>query len=124
MDTVRAPESIKYGQRLLPILVDEIALSDPDRVFVSFPSTDGTDTKYQDVNFASLARAINRCSWWLEENIGRSESFETLSYMGPQDLRLIVLVFAAIKIGHKVSYTSDKRCQSSGHESYSSACRV
>ena len=91
-----------YGQRLLPTLVDEIASEDPDRAIVSLPVGRNPSDGYEDVNFASLARAINRCSWWLEKNLGKSSSFKTLFYIGPQDLRLVILAFAAIKTGHKV----------------------
>ena len=89
--------------RPLPSLVDSIALDDPNRTIVSFPAIAAGGIEYLDVNFAAFARAINRSSWWLEENIGRSDSFKTLSYVGPSDLRLIILVFAAVKTGHKVS---------------------
>lgn len=95
---------MKYGRRLLPPLVDEIAASDPGRVLVSHPTTsDG----YRDVTFPEFARAVNRCSWLLKDKLGSSNSFKTLFYLGPQDLRLLILVLAAVKTGHKVclSYT-------------------
>ena len=93
-------DSSNHGKRLLPSLIDEIAKSDPKRVFVSFLTDRSEDI--QDVDFSAFARAVSRCAWWLETSIGRGKDFETLSYIGPPDLRIAILVFAAIKAGYKV----------------------
>ena len=90
------------GQRLLPSLVDEIALEDPNRVCISYTSLSGPKDGYHDVTFKTLAGAINKCAWWLDEYLGPVDSFETLTYVGPRDLRAMILMFAAIKTGYKV----------------------
>ena len=95
-----------YGQRLLPTLIDDTASNDPQRVLISFPEQSVGDARYRDVDFATFARAINRCSEWLANNVGNSDCFRQLAYAGPQDLRLSILVFAAIKTGNKVSRDS------------------
>ena len=90
-----------YGQRLLPSLIDEIAHQDPERPYVSIPRTTNPQDGYRDISFSSFARSINRCSWWIEEQIGRGWNFETIAYMGPQDLIYAILVLSSIKTGYK-----------------------
>ena len=90
-----------FGQRILPSLIDEIAEKDPKRPYVSIPRTSNPQDGYRDISFLSFARSINRCSRWIEEQIGRGEKFETLAYMGPQDLMYAILVISSIKTGYK-----------------------
>ena len=94
---------VKAGKRLLPVLIDEIAASDPERVFASIPQTNDPSAGFRDVNFTHLSNAIDRCSWWVKEQLGCSTSFETVAYIGPLDLLYHILAFACVKTGHKVS---------------------
>ena len=91
-----------YGRRLLPSLVDEIAAECPDRPFASIPNTIKPEDGFQNINFGALARAINRCSWWIEALVGKGNGFPTIAYMGPQDVLYLILVLACIKTGYKV----------------------
>ena len=50
-----------------------------------------------------VSQAVNKCAYWLEDLIGRSTVFETLSYMGLPDLRYAIVFLAAVKCGYKVS---------------------
>ena len=93
---------VDVGKRLLPVLIDDIAASDPERVFASIPLTTEPSAGFRDVNFADLSKAIDRCSWWVKEQVGRSTSFETVAYIGPLDLLYHILAFACVKTGHKV----------------------
>lgn len=90
------------GRRLLPNVVDELGAGDPSRIFVSIPKSTNIQDGFRDVDFRDLSRAISRCAWWIEETLGCSRSFETLNYVGPQDLRYVILLFAAIKTGYQV----------------------
>ncbi|KAF5870613.1 putative amp-binding enzyme protein [Botrytis fragariae] len=94
------------GRRLLPHVIDGLALSDPTRVFVSIPLSNNLQDGFQDITYKDFARSIDKCSWWMEENLGRSETFETLNYVGPQDLRYIILLLAAIKTGYQMFFNS------------------
>lgn len=103
MDTTTHTVPSDRGQRLLPTLVDQLSASDPDRVFLSCQSGSRPRDGYRDVTYREFAAAINRCSWWLHENLGRSDDFRTLTYFGSRDLRSTVVMYAAVKTGHKVS---------------------
>lgn len=101
--TLESTMASTKGQRLLPAMIDEIASSTPDRAFASIPR--GVDVRegFVDVSYKQLARAINQCAWWIEEQVGRSVTFETLGYIGPTDLRYAIIFVACTKTGHTVS---------------------
>ena len=90
-----------YGQRLVPHLIDDIAHNDPYRTFCSLAKSSNIPDGFQDVSYRAFANAINRLAWWIEENLGNNYTFETVSYIGPPDLRYIVLTIAAQKTGYK-----------------------
>ncbi len=94
---------IKYGHRLIPSLIDEKASAAPDETYCYLPRTARIEDGFQSINYRRFSNAINACSWWIEAEIGKSEDFATLAYLGPSDLRNILLIVAAIKTGHKVS---------------------
>jgi acyl-CoA synthetase (AMP-forming)/AMP-acid ligase II len=95
-------QTLPYGRRLVPVLIDEIAQQTPKRVFCSIPKSSNLRDGFLDITFQDFARATNRTAGWLEENFGRSYSFETLAYIGPSDLRYLIMVLAASKVGYKV----------------------
>ena len=103
-----APSILEYpsgcGRRLLPVLIDRIAQIDPEKPYISLARTSNPQEGFKDITFGVFARAINRCSWWIEANLGRGLEFPTIfTYLEPQDLRHTILVLAAHKTGYKVS---------------------
>lgn len=90
-----------YGQRLVPHLIDDIAHNDPFRTFCSLAKSSDISDGFQDVSYGVFANAINRLAGWIEENLGKTSTFETVSYIGPSDLRYILLTIAAQKTGYK-----------------------
>lgn len=94
--------STDYGRRLLPTLIDERASSEPSKPFAAIPKSSDVRDGFIDIGYHELARAINRCSWWLENKLGKGRSFETVGYLGILDLRYTILMFACVKVGYKV----------------------
>ena len=91
------------GQRLLPQLIDQIAKDDPDRPLISIPRGVDMADGYTDVSFKTLATAIDRCAWWIDQNVGRSQELAPIFFIGPTDIRYLIVLFAAAKTGHVVS---------------------
>lgn len=91
-----------YGRRLVPQVVDQLAATVPDRVYAAIPKTSDVQDGFQDVTIAELANCINFMARWLEKRFGRSETFETITYVGLSDLKGITILLAAIKVGYKV----------------------
>ena len=100
-DCRNSPSKPQYGSRLLPQVVDELACSDPERIYASVPRSSDLSDGFRDVSMLEMSRAVNRIAHWLEKIVGRSTSFETLSYMGPPDLRYVIIFLAAVKTGFK-----------------------
>jgi hypothetical protein len=99
--TVELPEDC--GQRLLPVLIDSLAITDPDRPFASIPRSDSRiEDGFQDISSRAFARAVNRAAWWLAESLGEAgPGFPTVTYIGPHDLRYPILILAAVKTSYK-----------------------
>ena len=95
-----------YGHRLIPSLIDEIAASEPARTYCYLPLTTNIEDGFRAVSYRTFANAINACAWWMRIAVGRSDDFSTLAYLGPSDLRNVILTLAAIKTGHKVFDTA------------------
>ncbi|KAF7929186.1 uncharacterized protein EAE98_005105 [Botrytis deweyae] len=96
------------GQRLLPTLIDHYAKSQPERTFVAIPAAKDLKGGWRDVSYLNYSRAINWCSWWIEEHLGRGNDFETMSYMGPLDLRYLIILMAATKTGYTAFFASNR----------------
>lgn len=91
-----------YGRRLIASRIEELAQHDPERVWLSIPSSRPADG-FKDITWATGANAINRAAWWIECTLGKGEGKSTVAYIGPQDMRYLILLVAAIKAGYIVS---------------------
>ncbi|KAM0544004.1 hypothetical protein ACHAPJ_012029 [Fusarium lateritium] len=96
------------GERLLPSLVDEIAATDPDRIFYSITKTQDLSQGFRDITAAEFARGVNRCAWHIEKHLGRGQDFQTLAYIGPQDPAYGILILACVKTGYKLLLLSPR----------------
>lgn len=94
--------AIPYGRRLIASRIDELARQDPNCVWISIPSARPIKG-FRDVTWAEGANAINRAAWWLESKLGYGSGQAPVAYIGPQDIRYIILLVAAIKTKHKAS---------------------
>lgn len=90
------------GLRLLPNFIDEVALVNPDLLFVEVPRSTSVDEGLYKITFGGLARSIDKCASWIRNQLGTDREFSTLAYMGPHDLRYLFLVIGACKAGYKV----------------------
>ncbi|KAI8958393.1 acetyl-CoA synthetase-like protein [Daldinia sp. FL1419] len=97
-----------YGRRLIPQVLDELAEKDPFRVYATIPRTSDVKDGYRDVSVAELARCVNFMAKWLVNNFGRSDSFETITYIGLSDLRGPIVLLGAIKAGYKLFVPSPR----------------
>ena len=95
-------KSANRGERLLPHLFDELAATKSDVNFVSVALSDDAEEGFHNITYRDFARAIDRCAFWLEHELGRGNDLETLAYFGPQDLRYPIFMLGACKAGYKV----------------------
>lgn len=100
---MKGAHTARHGERLLPMVADELAARDPGKIYCSFPRTSDVKDGFRDVTIAELVNAANTAAWWLEGKFGRSDDFETIAYMGVVDIRYTIMFIAAVKCGYKVS---------------------
>lgn len=93
---------IAYGHRLIPSLIDGFAKVTPFRSFCSLPCSCNPKDGFRDISYEEMAAAVNKLAWWIESRLGKSQTFESLAYIGTSDLRYAILAVAAQKTGHKV----------------------
>ena len=96
------PAQPNYGERFMPQVVDDLARSEPERVYALIPKSPDLSSGFRRVSFADISRATDYCARWIEKTIGLSKTFETLAYIGLPDLRYAVVFLAAVKCGYKV----------------------
>lgn len=90
-----------YGRRLLTDIVDAKSRDHPDQVWtVLGTSQDMQQTK--EVTFYQLAQSVNYLAHHLERRLGKRERC-ALWYAGAADIRIVIFILAATKIGHHVS---------------------
>ncbi|KIX06266.1 uncharacterized protein Z518_04241 [Rhinocladiella mackenziei CBS 650.93] len=85
-----------YGRRLMPSVLDELAKKNPNRLYAAIPKTTNVTEGFRDVTVADIARCANFMAQRIERRFGRSERFETLSYIGIPDLRGAIIFQAAL----------------------------
>lgn len=88
-----------YGRRLLPQVVDEIALQGPSRTIGMIADPDNPEG-FQRLTAGDLAKAVNFTAYWIDKQIGKSSKFETIAYIGIGDFRYWVMELAAMKCGY------------------------
>ena len=105
------------ARKLLPVAIDEIARNEPGALYVEYPKAAASyDESFIPVTYAQFANAINGAAWLIEKNIGKGGDFRTLAYLGPSDLRYMILAMAGVKAGYKV-------CRKLGWGRKSNRCR-
>jgi acyl-CoA synthetase (AMP-forming)/AMP-acid ligase II len=89
-----------------PTWIDERAAETPERVFALIPRTNVVKDGYQEFTYRQLARAVDKLSWFLDQELGSPPvDFETIAYMGVSDLRYTILYIAVQKTRRQVCFS-------------------
>lgn len=98
------------GKRLLPHVIDHLGQFYPDKIAGSMPRNNSTlDDGFRELNYKEVAHAINYTAWWIEKKYGRSDNHDTLTFIGANDIRYLVIIAACNKTGYKVGSDCSKR---------------
>lgn len=111
-------ESIRYGQRLLPQVLDDRATRNPQELYAIVAKSSDVRQGVLNISIGDVSRAVNYMSWWIDSTVGKRTGSEVMAYMvfhirheefkllkwyqGPSDVRYVVLILAAIKTGFPV----------------------
>ncbi|KAI9874071.1 MAG: hypothetical protein M1830_010225, partial [Pleopsidium flavum] len=94
-------------KRLLNHVVDDMARESSEELYAELPlSPTSFNAGFRQVTYRAFANAINGMAWWLHRTLGPGKNFETLLYLGPNDLRHNILLLGAVKSGYKMLFTS------------------
>ncbi|MCJ1251009.1 hypothetical protein MMC30_008240 [Trapelia coarctata] len=108
-DESSPPRPLHQKPQLLPHIVDGMARARPQAPYAELPvSPTSYDEGFVKVNYAAFANLVNGLAWWLKDTLGVGENFETLAYIGPNDVRYNGLMLAAVKTGYKTLFTSPR----------------
>ncbi|KAI4284166.1 MAG: hypothetical protein L6R38_001622 [Xanthoria sp. 2 TBL-2021] len=100
---------VRLTADLIPTLVDKRAALTPHNVYAEYPFSPHTyDQGYRRILFTDLANAVNGIAWWLHQTLGPSHNFETLAYIGPNDIRYPAIILGAVKAGYTIFLTSPR----------------
>ncbi|KAJ5692441.1 NRPS-like enzyme [Penicillium macrosclerotiorum] len=97
--------------RLLPNLVDELAVSNPGQLYCIHAKSHKVDDGWHEITFQSLANAVNRLTWWINECLNGDSTSQILAYVGANDLRYSAFILACAKLGHVALLLSTRNSQ-------------
>ena len=124
---------LNYGKRLIPHILDDLVLSEPDRVVYSLASFPDQKAHLQTITAGAFARAVDKTAWFLREQLAKriesqvdgngKKAILPIGYIGPRksgehsafilflihdidDLRHILLIYGSIKANCGVCCTS------------------
>ncbi|RBR13756.1 hypothetical protein FVER53590_13560 [Fusarium verticillioides] len=96
----------ELGRRLIPRILDDMSRDEPDRVIYSIAKSADISEGFDEITARDFADAVNKTAWWLEGLVGKSESFQTIGYIGLHDIRYFLLNLACVKVGYQVIFLS------------------
>lgn len=98
-----------FGRRVLITLIDDIATADPTRPFTFIPNSSNPEDGWKPVTFQELAKSIN---YWAHDissaTRDSTNDFPTVAYIGPNDVRYVIILLACIKAGCKALFISPR----------------
>ncbi|RDA93925.1 hypothetical protein CP533_4548 [Ophiocordyceps camponoti-saundersi (nom. inval.)] len=100
----------RYGHRLLVDVVEGTAKRDPERAFVYQPRTSNPQDGWEALTYREAVNAINELAHTITRELGvpAKNSFPTICYIGPQDIRYMFILIASVKAGYKVLFNSPR----------------
>ncbi|KAF1945053.1 transferase family protein-like protein [Clathrospora elynae] len=100
--------SLDYGRRLIPQILDSLASTDPNRIIYSVATFSDTSHGFQNISARSMAKAVDKTAWWLIDQLGKAATIQAVGYIGPHDIRQILLTYACVKVGYAALFLSPK----------------
>ncbi|QPG94061.1 putative secondary metabolism biosynthetic enzyme [Epichloe festucae Fl1] len=100
----------RYVPRLLPIVVDQIAASEPERPYIYQAKSSRPEDGWAPVSFGELANAVNHVAHIISETVKKesTDKFPTLVYAGGNDVRNGIVILAAVKAGCQAFFVSPR----------------
>ena len=99
----RRPLASHREKQLLVHILDNLANTKPKAAYAYEPiSPENFNEGFRKITWGQIGNAVNGLAWWITAQLGRSSKFDTLLYLGPNDCRQLIIIFACIKTGYNV----------------------
>ncbi|KAL6820231.1 transferase family protein [Trichoderma sp. SZMC 28015] len=82
------PTQVPYGKRLLPQIIDKVAVVEPERIVFSLATLSGDSLNFNHVSARIFSKAVDKTAWWLNSLVGKPDSVQPVGYIGPLALFL------------------------------------
>lgn len=76
--------SAEYGKRLLPQILDRLAITEPDRIIYSVATLSDISYGLRHISARTFAKAVDKTAWWLHKQVGTPTLIQTVGYIGPR----------------------------------------
>ncbi|KOS17713.1 Carboxylic acid reductase [Escovopsis weberi] len=111
------PEPV-FTPRLPVNIVDHFAATEPDRPYAYAPVTDDPEDGFAPILFGALARAVNHVAHDIAALRSRvpeatTDDFPTVAYLGPNDVRYLIIMLACVKARCKAFFASPRNSDAS-----------
>ncbi|KAJ5712552.1 NRPS-like enzyme [Penicillium malachiteum] len=103
--------SIGTEDRLATHIVDGIAKDFPNTLYCIQPESKNEATVWHKITYSAFANAVNRISYWIDENLRGKPDGQVLAYIGANDLRYSIFMLACMKTGHQALLLSTRNSQ-------------
>ncbi|ETS83210.1 hypothetical protein PFICI_05086 [Pestalotiopsis fici W106-1] len=116
-----------FGERLLPTIIDEWAHNHPLKEVFQIPNSSDPNDGWKVLSSSAYATAINHVAYRIIDQFGQPTqgTFPTIAYIGPNDVRYLVMMVAAIKAGYKAFFISPRNShQGQIHLFKQTDCRI
>ncbi|KAF3069989.1 Iterative polyketide synthase CazM [Trichoderma lentiforme] len=97
--------------RSLINIIDDDAAKEPNRPFIFIPRSNQPQDGWEPVTYGQMANAVNHVAHTIKEmaaNDIQEDNFPTIAYIGPNDVRYIIIMLACIKAKCKAFFTSPR----------------
>ncbi|KAL8774486.1 MAG: hypothetical protein Q9209_000859 [Squamulea sp. 1 TL-2023] len=98
----------EYGKRLIPQILDKLAAAEPDRIIYSVAKFSDSSSDFRHISARAFAKAVDKTAWWLQNQVAKPTNIQTVGYIGPHDIRHILLTYACVKAGYTALFLSPK----------------
>ena len=91
LDETHASNSIPYGKRLIPQIMDSLATAEPERIVFSLTMLSGNSVQFKHISASTFTKAVDKTAWWLHNLVGTPDSIKPVGYIGPRKLSNICI---------------------------------
>lgn len=100
--------ALSRANRLLPHILEEEALHDPQRIVAIVAKTSDISKGFNQLTTRQLLKAVDFTAHWIDSHICNDSSTETLAFIGSQDFRYPIMEIAAMKTGNPLLLPSPR----------------